>query len=493
MADQYPELTEALCGIHAKREDVVRRLDYLRDRQPDVYDPDAWLDEFGPYVSQPRINVCPAVVKSKTDRLTVAGFTAVAGTGTTSDDVKAANAVWRRSKMPWRSELLHEEAVAAAKGYAMVGLNARGQAFIAPQDPAWCWMKWDDLDVTEPAAFAKVWVEEKRVYVQIDDGTTIRVWRTNTERWTTEILPVTSNAFELIEERAGTGKVMAAEYDNNGSDLDPVHSLQDQINLLVTEIFLIAHQCGWPVRVLTGTTLNGAGNKLPELSELSDLLPPDSELLEPPDTNGDGYPDTAKPGEVEISPKRMLVLESPQARASTLAAADLTGPLKVLESKYGEVAFVSRRTVHQFRTQGGDFPSGAAQWEADKAARNDEKRTKMSFGDAHAYLAAVAVMAERAHNPDGTRKTDVDPVMPAFETQWEPDEEAPLSKAERVQIELELGVDPEHILVELLDEDPVTAKRLAALIVAQRETALAAFDAGDDTGSEDDDSDDEGD
>lgn len=483
--DQYPDLTRLLETLHAKSPEIELNRKYLQGTQPDVYDFHKWREEFGPHIAQPRDNLCPAIVSEKSDLMVVEGFASL-------DDDKTAETlaeeIWRRNRGDVQSADVNYHAVALGPHYVEVGTNEE------TGDPVWSFpapetahMFYDDFDATRERVFGRVWVEDKRIWARLAyfDGR-VQKFATKAEddRWG-DALPKVSGAFELVDEtETGFPEMLAAELHHKGSDLTVMRSMQDQVNLQFAEMALIAHAQGWPTTVLTGVHTNGSEKRV-ELPSLSDLLNPPQAPAQTTET----APESGN-YELETGHRRIIALEHFQARASQLAAANLDGPLKVLESTRAEIPYVTGRPSTMF--QKGVQPSEGSQWEASKKLRHGARRARADIGWGYARLMELSVWLRRSHNPDGTLKATIDPAdRPRFQTVWETEEESPTAVMARIQTLIDLGVPAEDILQE---EMGITGERLDKIVKelqARRQEAARRLDQGllDDTGADEGDDD----
>lgn len=475
------DLDEALTAIVTKQPVIEKRRSYLEGTQPDLYDTTKWVDEFGANVAQPRDNHCPTVVRTKTDLLNVRGFTVTDGDKAVA---KAAADIWTRNNMAVHEDKAHDDAVALAASYVMLGVNDNGQAVISLQKPEQIYLKFDSFEVDRPLATAKAWTDGKRAHARLEyeDGSWFE-FRTEQDTWC-NALPERASHFELVGSGVGVPAILTFELPNGGSDLDVMLSHQDQINLQVAEVMLIAHAAGWPVTALTGVALAGSADPSVErLQSLSELLAEDVELVDPetlpPLSPVPGIP--AGP-ELKTGPNRYLTLEDYRAKAVRLPAADLSGPLSLLESTRAEIPRVTRRPSYLFGV--AEAPSGKALWEARSQLRSDVARTQTMLGRAWANIIAHAVWLEAIHNTDGTLNVEAAATtpLPVLETVWTPEPEAPLERVERIEILLGLLNLPEalalHIMTKELDVTEEVAKALLKELAEAKEAEDTAFDRG---------------
>jgi hypothetical protein len=477
-AQVYADLNEALDAIVAKHPVIEKRRSYLEGTQPDLYDAVKWKDEFGPNIAQPRDNHCPTVVRTKTDLLNVRGFSVTAGDDTVA---KAAAEIWTRNNMPVHEDKAHDDAVALASSYVMLGVTDKGKAVISLQKPEQVFIKFHPFEVDRAVWTLKVWTDGKRAYARLEyvDGRWFR-FETKTDRWRNS-LPKSSAHFTLIDQGEGVPAILTFELPNGGSDLDVMLSHQDQINLQVAEVMLIAHAAGWPLTVLSGVALAGSAAPSPErLQSLSELLTEEIDLVD-----GETLPPPIAPApapELTTGPNRYLTLEDYRAKASRLPAADISGPLSLLESTRAEVPRVTRRPSYLFGV--GEAPSGKSLWEARSQLRSDVKRTQTMLGRAWANIVAHAIWLEAIHNEDGTLNTNAlaTAEVPVLETIWEPEAEAPLERSERIQTMLDLLNLPEalalHLMTQELDVSEEVAKALLKELAKVKEDEDTAFDRG---------------
>lgn len=484
--DRYPDLTRLLEKLHEKSPEITINRQYLAGTQENVYDEEKWREEFGPHVAQPRDNLCPAIVSEKSDLMVVAGFQSLDGD---KEAEEIAAEIWRRNRGDVQSSKTNYMAVALGSHYCELATEPdSGRAVMNWPAPETAHVFYDDFDATRELFYGRVWLENKRVYARLayPNGTAIRFKTPDEDQRWGEALPRTSAAFEVDEDDIDTGfpEVLAAELAHDGSDLTVVRSLQDQVNLQFAEMALIAHAQGWPTTVLSGVHANGSPQKRVELQAISDLLNP------PTGPAPTGAGETADSGEykLETGHRRIITLEHFQAKAQQLAAANLDGPLRMLESTRAEMPYVTGRPAHIF--QKGAQPSGESQWEAGKKLRNAAKRARADIGWGYARAMELAVWLERSHNDDGTLKDTIDPNdRPRFVTLWEDEEESPAATLLRVQTLIDLGVPAEDILSEELG---ITGERLEKIVKelqARREQAQRQLDQGllDDTGADEDD------
>lgn len=466
MDDKYPDLTRALEAIHAKADAVETRHKYLTGTQEDVYDPHKWRETFGPHVKQPRDNVCEAVARAKSDLMVINGFAAVDD----EDAEKLAEAIWKRNRGPVLSNRANFKAVGLGSQYLMLGTDSKGDPIWSPQDPRACVVLYDEFDETQEYLFAKTWHirNTSTLWVRLDytDGTFDKFSIPSRKG----ALPKTSAGFQLVESgTTGFPALLAVELEHEGSDIDVMLSLQDQVNLSMADLRLISHTAGFPTTVLSGVTMNG--QKRIDLPALSELLASAAQLSPPADANASGE------AKLESGPGKVWTLESAAAKATQLAAADLAGPLALLESTRAEIPIVTGRPAHLFGT--GQAPSGVALWESRTKLRASARRARDTIGVGYAKAMELSVWLRRSHNEDGTMKDNIDPAdRPVFEVQWEPEEEAPLTLAERVAILVDLNVPAEYVLREELKVPGDELEGLVKALEEKEAEAQAQFDRG---------------
>lgn len=418
---------------------------------------DKFRSAFGLLFSAFSDNLCPVVVDTPADRLTIEAISATEPAG--EDAAKQAQDIWTKNRMVRRSGEVHSEALRSGDAYALVWPNARGQVRIWPHTGRSMAVQYDEGDEPDRIVRAgKRWVQadkRHRLTLYFED---------HFERYVSREVPqqgaaVKADAYvpytgdddgpEVANEY---GQVPVFHFGNNAplgeygrSELKDIIPIQDALNKSLADMLVAMEFVALPQRWVTGLQV---------------------------ETNMDGTP--AKPP-FDVGPDRIWTLRDHEARFGQFAQADLTQFLQVQESLRVEMARISGLPVYYFLPAHGSPPSGESQKTSEgrttKKARDRQEQFGITWQEALSFSVRLAL------GDIGERQ---DP-MP-IEVIWEnPETRDELAEATTQEAKQRVGVSKQQSLRELGYTDEEIERMEEEKRTNAEEfgmAALAAFDAG---------------
>lgn len=183
--ESQQRLRQGIKALRVRNRRVIDYADYLAGIQPITYASETYRDYFAKMVSKYTENICPAVVDSITDRLTVTGVTIEADAGGEQADTpepgpgaqdqpddmehvptpqEAASAavwaVWRANRMDRRARRVHRQAATLGDAFVIVWEDpVTGNAHIYSQDSRKIYAHYDEETETIDWA-VKYWLQD---------------------------------------------------------------------------------------------------------------------------------------------------------------------------------------------------------------------------------------------------------------------------------------------------------------------------------------------
>lgn len=385
-------------------------------------------------------NLCPAVVDTVADRLTITGFSSsavrrrtVQGQEVVSDPLGSqAWAIWTRNRMRQRSNEVHRESLLTGDGYAIVWPDENGRAAIWPQLADEMVVEYSELRPGELVRGGRVWRQaDGRMRVTLYYPDKIERYISDRTRTPGSVAAKQMALLEdgIIENPYG---VPVFHFPNKRlfgygvSELDDVLPLQDALNKSVCDMLVAMEFAAFRQRWATGLDV---------------------------DVNEDGKP-KAPPFRPGVD--RIFAAESDKTQFGEFAETNLEQFLKVQEDLRAEIARVSGTPLHYLFITRGDFPSGEAMKSAEARLTEKLEDRHDAHGPTWQQLMRFALLVEGARLPQ------------TFEisTSWA--DPAPRSDEERARTGLmkrQLGVSRRQVLKEqgyndelieeMLKEEPV--------------------------------------
>ena len=308
---------------------------------------------FGGVFKEIRDNLCPAVVDTVSDRLTITGVSSSAvrrrGEQVTDPFGQRAWAIWKRNRMSQRSDEIHRESLLTGDGYAIVWPGEDERAAIWPQLA-------DEMAVLYSDVVPGALVRAARVWRQRDGHARVTLYYPDRiERYISSKVRTTKSVsareFGFLDADGEVenpwGRVPVFHFPNkrlfgNGvSELHDVIPLQDALNKSVCDMLVAMEFAAYRQRWATGLEV---------------------------ETDEEGKP-KAPPFRPGVD--RIFTAEGDAVKFGEFAETNLEQFLKVQEDLRAEIARVSGTPLHYLFITRGDFPSGEAMKSAE--ARLTEK------------------------------------------------------------------------------------------------------------------------
>lgn len=312
-------------------------------------------------------NLCPAVVDSLAERLTVTGWRSSEATTTTEDVTgtampgiparkrvtvvdplgQAADTLWEDNEMQARSGDVHLEAIKSGNAYILVWPNRQLEPEFYPQTDAEFSLEYDPNELGVVARASKIWwlpAEEKwRLNVYLPDKICKYITR---EKMPNGISMAEDDWVKFNDPQTGPevlnpyGIVPAFHFANKAvyrpgiSELKDVMPIQDALNKSIMDMMVAMEYSAYRQRYIIGIE--------PEVDEITG---------EPVDSNVRNY-----------GPDRMMGVpgEKSEVEVGEFQSTDLQQFISVSDKFRSECARVSGTPLHYFFITSGDFPSGEA-------------------------------------------------------------------------------------------------------------------------------------
>lgn len=381
-------------------------------------------------------NLCPAVVDTVADRLTITGFSSsavrkrtVGGQTLVSDPLGShAWSIWKRNRMRQRSNEIHRESLLTGDGYAIVWPDKSGLAAIWPQAADEMVVEYSEVAPGELTRSARVWRQldgKMRATLYYPD---------HLERYVSERTQTPGNLTEkhmqlldVGEVENPFGRVPVFHFPNKRlfgygvSELADVIPLQDALNKSVCDMLVAMEFAAFRQRWATGLDV---------------------------DVDDDGKP-KAPPFRPGVD--RIFAAESKDTTFGEFAETNLEQFLKVQEDLRAEIARVSGTPLHYLFITRGDFPSGEAMKSAEARLTEKLEDRHDAHGPTWEQLMSFALRIEEKSLPRG------------FELAPSWADPAPRSDEERARTGLmkrQLGVSRRQVLKEQGYSDDVIEEML---------------------------------
>jgi hypothetical protein len=385
MADRPDfDLAWAVNSLRSSQRRTLYRLasDYYLGDHRLAFATDKFQSEFGERLKEFSDNLCPAVVDSLVDRLTVTGFDVA------QQEALSAHAwdIWQRNRMDMWASDVHREALLKGDGYVIVWPDPlTGDAVFWPQEAELMAVRYDPDTPDKIVLAAKLWadldgywrlnlyypdrIEKYRSQAQVYNWT----WSENAWK---NFWPLSS--FAAPDVAASTqdtvpnpwGEVPVFHMPNKQrhwygwSELLDVIPLQDALNKAGADMLVAMEFSAFRQRWVTGMKVE---------------VGPDGKPKAPP---------------FEAGVDRIFSSSDPNARFGTFDASDLKQFLAVQEDLRAEIARVSGTPLHYLFITRGDFPSGEAMKSAEARFTRKIQDRQVTFGNRWEEALAFALRVE---------------------------------------------------------------------------------------------------
>lgn len=358
-------IEEAITEFRREGRRYAKTERYYRGDHDLAFATEKFANTFGSLFREFAMNLCPAVCDAVRDRLRVAGFAGEAG--------EAAEAIWRRTRMPIRSGEVHREALVNGDAYVIVWPDEAGRAAIYPQRAANCTAIYDEEHPGRVLRAAKHW--------RTADGRTRlnlfypdRIERYITSKAGEAALPE-AREFVPFMEAGGRmanpfGTVPVFHFANNAdigargrSELEAAIPVQDGLNKAVLDMLVAMEFSAYRQRWAAGIEIeyDNEGNAVAPFKAGVDHL---------------------------------WVTENPNARFGDFETAGLDQFIKVKDSFRIDVASVTGTPMYYLMPHTRGFPSGDALRRAESRLTARVRDRQAAFGHTWAEAMAFALRIE---------------------------------------------------------------------------------------------------
>ena len=319
-----PDVEKAYDAIAAKQPVQNSLFAYYDGKQPTIY--------AGKYISgllegkskSFTQNWCAMVIDSELDKLNLRGFSAEKAATT-----KAMQAIWDTNEIDLESDSVHEAALITGESFAIVWADDGKNVEVYYNDPRMCHMQYNPEKPREKLWAAKRWVGiDGHMYITIYYPDRLEHWRSSK----TADKETSGSSFDAIGEPVKNpyGEVPVFHFRsrrrNAQSDLDNVTSLQDAVNVLLTDMMATAEYNAFPQRyIISSGDLDELKNAPAEVWDLAQGV------------GGEG-----------------------ETKVGQFAAANLNIYTDAIDKLASSIGVITRTPKHYFFGEGGSNLSGEA-------------------------------------------------------------------------------------------------------------------------------------
>lgn len=363
MSETYPDIKAALGQFGARAAAYRLYQEYYGGQHRLAFATDKFRSAFGTLFRAFSLNLCPKVVDSCANRLSLTGFGAEEGG---EQAAAAAWAIWQANRMDLRSGEVHTEALTAGDAYVIVWPDRDGgQPVIYPNDGAAMTVRYDQENPGRILWAAKAWTLEApdgRLRLNLYYPDRIEKYITRSKA---DALPDNSNGFEPFEAPGEPwplenpyGAVPVFHFANRSrtgrfgvSELSDVIPIQDALNKTVADMLVAGEFVALPQRWATGleTDIDEATGK------------PKAPFIPGAD--------------------RLWTTEGVETKFGQFEAASLDGFLKEKSDFAKDIGSVSSTPIHFLIPPTGDWPSGESLKTAESEFTAKVKRRQLAFGN----------------------------------------------------------------------------------------------------------------
>ena len=424
------DLDTALAQLRARRDAYDRYRAYYQGAHDLAFATDKFKNAFGALFRAFSDNLCPVVVDTVADRLTVTGFQLdgqparpprvpqLEGPVTPAPRTPADAAweLWQANRMPRRAGEVHQEAGVTGDAYVIVWPDSAGAVRIWPQRADTVVVSYDPELPGARLWAAKVWAREDG-YVRANLYYPDRLEKYISQKKTNGVLPRDSRGFVPYRAAGEPGAVLDNPYgavpvfhfasnapvgELGRSELADIVPLQDALNKSIMDMLVAMEFTAFPQRWITGLEL--------ETDEIT------------------GRPLTPFiPGE-----DRVWVVGDKEIRFGEFPPAGLDNYLHVQDSLRAEIARVSGTPVHYLMLVSGHWPSGEALRIAEVRLTHKIQDRALAFGESWGDAMSFALQLQG--------------IQAAVTPEWaDPQPRSELEHAQELELQQGMGV-PEPVL-----------------------------------------------
>jgi hypothetical protein len=385
------DIAWALGSFVARRDEQLLLRRYMAGQQAPTYVTKQFARAFETLLKGLRLNICPAVVHSVTDRLKLTGFSGNDSTDT--DAAAAAEQIWRDARLDRHSNKIHNEAVMSGDAFLIVWPGPNEAPAFYPQRAIDCVVRYDAELLDRINLAAKAWLEGRRWRLNLYYPDRIEKYQTDRDTaiarggGTDDSPPTDPDKFAIFETPGEPwplpnpfGEVPVFHFafgagigEHGVSELRDVVPLQNSINKLLADMLVASEFGAYKQRWLTGGFAE---------ERTIDVRQPDGSIVK-------------QPVPLELGITRLLQMKAPDARFGEFTATDLSNYINAIDSVVSDVARIKGIPLHEIMMT-GTFPSGESQKTAESRLVAKVEHTQIDFGDVweHALEFALSMSGQ---------------------------------------------------------------------------------------------------
>lgn len=389
------DLITALAAVGGCQADCQRFNDYYDGNHKLTFATKKFDDAFGALFNEFADNLCPVVVDSLVDKLSLTGFVDEAQMGAPPDasgnsPSELAWDIWMRNRMDEGASEVHTDAAIDGNSFVVVWPNEAGEAVLYANGADRITVHYNEEDAKRIDWAAKIWtLEDLRVRATMYYPDRIEKWITAAPQ--KNGLPEKDDNFvEFKVEREAWplanpyGRVPVFHFANNSrrgkrgaSELKDVIPLQDALNKSVCDMLVGQEFVALPQRY-------GTGLEVP-------TDPATGRPLLDPNTGRPLVP-------FYYGADRFWAVGDKDVRFGEFPGANLEPFLKAQENIRLEIARISRTPLHYIVPIAGQAPSGRALQHASEPFMDKVSRRQIAFGNVWEDVLGFALLVEHGQS-----------------------------------------------------------------------------------------------
>ena len=421
MAKPNPDISLAFATISEKRKKLEKFYKYYKGEHAMNFASDKFINKFLERLKDLNANMCKRVVHAPVSRLEVLGFA--------SEDkeiTKKAWAIWKRSKFPLHSKVVHREAYRTGSAYVLVWQDSgTKKAHLYPQESKNCQI-WKDGETGRTTKAAKMWKEGKQWFLtlyypdRIEKYETARYYGNGLDKTVSSNgagIPANAGAFKPREIK---GEVFPLP---NPFGIVPLFELSPLENeSILSDVIPINEALN---KDIANISVGGEYNTIRQRYTAGVIF----------ETN----PEDGRPIITFRHDDSIWSSDDPEAKFGEFSDVDLEMMLKVAAQTTQRIAQVTGIPAHFFNLGTGDFPSGEALETAESPFVSIVEDGQLSLGEGWSESMGFALAIEAAL-----------PIQTPLEVQWTDAGRPGLTKKlTQGAIKKSLGVSTKQVLSEI--------------------------------------------
>jgi hypothetical protein len=335
--------------------------DYYQGRHKLNFASRAFNNKYGLRFARLKDNLCRVVVNATAARLEVIDF------GGDKDFSARLWKIWKRNLMPRNAKKVHRGAIKSSKSYVVVWPDSKGKARIYHQEDATVYVE-RDPETGDINFAAKGWknIDDNRYYLTLYYEDRIEKYITrDVLQGELGVNPdlvkrnIEGEEWPLVNEYS---RIPVFEFDNDGSSLDDVASMQDALNKAWADLFVSMEYNAKHQRY-------AIGHNFKTDEETGKTIQPDGD-------------------------SQWMAIKNAEAKIGEFTSDKLEEYLKVIGMVKEEIPILSSIPSHYFKAITGTFPSGEALRTAEARFTEIITEAQISFGETWAEVKSFCLEIE---------------------------------------------------------------------------------------------------